>query len=102
MNDECGAVVSCFILPPSSLILSFGSRLYFRWMGPNSFFEFREQVTRKRREPAGPPTPGAARAAGGEPLTVSQLTSQITRLLREGLRQQVFGKGEISNYSSRH
>src|SRR4051812_17334301 len=58
---------------------------------PDSFFDFREKMSAPRR-PAAAGKPGAV-----EPLTVSQLTAQIERVLRGGLPATVHVKGEVSN-----
>src|SRR5215207_7019734 len=62
----------------------------------SSFFEFREKMMRKGREEPPQPVPPPASPSPG-PLTVSQLTHQIDRVLRAGLPQQVMVRGECSN-----
>lgn len=63
-----------------------------------NFWDFQERLNKR---PAGGggvaevPTP----AAGGEPLTVSQLTAQIERALKDCLPPAVLVKGELSNFS---
>src|SRR4051812_44502321 len=58
-----------------------------------NFFDFFEKV--KSRPQAVPPrAPGPV-----ETLTVSQLTQQIDRVLREGLPQFISVRGELSNCS---
>src|SRR5436190_79729 len=72
-------------------------------MSSGGFFDFRAKVTPKRgvaarqapTAPAGLAVPSAVPA----PLTVSQLTAWIDRVLKEELPRQVHVKGEISNYS---
>jgi exodeoxyribonuclease VII large subunit len=53
-----------------------------------SFFEFREKLTAKTPAPAAPP----------ETVTVTQLTRQIEKALRQGLPATFLVKGEISNF----
>src|SRR5688572_18341721 len=65
-------------------------------MGTN-FFEFREQVTAPKRK-ATAVKPLAVSQAGGEALSVTQLTSQIDRVLRAGFPAPVLVRGEVSNY----
>jgi exodeoxyribonuclease VII large subunit len=76
-------------------------------MGTN-FFEFREQVTQPKRKPTGvrplagakPQATGAAGAAVAGALTVTQLTSEIDRLIRAGFPAPVSVRGEVSNYKT--
>lgn len=62
-------------------------------MSAASFFDFKAQITRPRGK-ANPSAP-----AGTEPLTVSQVTSQLTRAIRAGMPQAVLVKGEVSNFN---
>ncbi|HET6249233.1 MAG TPA: exodeoxyribonuclease VII large subunit [Tepidisphaeraceae bacterium] len=75
-------------------------------MGKSGFFEFHEQV-RARRPAAGPPgqtLPGIAGnaasspAAGPTPISVSELTHRIERVLRNGVPETIHVRGEISNF----
>jgi exodeoxyribonuclease VII large subunit len=71
------------------------------------FFEFHERVTR-RRPPATPQTGGAQAAPSStanartqpssEPVTVSQLTTRIEGVLRRGIPETLYVRGEISNF----
>ena len=61
-----------------------------------SFFEFRARMTR-RPEPA-PPAVSSGSAA--RPLTITQLTRQIDRALRENLPPTFLVKGELSNFNA--
>ncbi|MEO6437471.1 MAG: exodeoxyribonuclease VII large subunit [Tepidisphaeraceae bacterium] len=61
------------------------------------FFEFRERIT--KRVDASMPAPSPARVGGDKPLTVSQLTRQIDRALRENLPAIVYVRGEVSNFN---
>jgi exodeoxyribonuclease VII large subunit len=63
---------------------------------PN-FFDFQQQVKRRRGATAAVP-PAATGGGGEDPLTVSQLTARITRVVRAGMPQAVLVKGEVSNY----
>ena len=65
-------------------------------MGTN-FFEFREQVTAPKRK-ATAVKPLAVSQTGTESLTVTQLTSQIDRVIRAGFPAPVLVRGEVSNY----
>src|SRR5688572_123712 len=64
-------------------------------MGTN-FFEFREQVTAPKRKDAGAKPLEASH--GINALTVTQLTSQLNRVIRSGFPAPVLVKGEVSNY----
>jgi exodeoxyribonuclease VII large subunit len=72
-------------------------------MGTN-FFDFREQVTAPKRKPtavrplADPAKPPAPEGGTVDAVTVSQLTSQIDRVIRAGFPAPVLVKGELSNY----
>src|SRR5687768_10856790 len=70
-------------------------------MGTN-FFEFREQVTAPKRKPTSAKALGSANpqpgGAGAEALSVTQLTSQIDRVIRVGFPAPVLVRGEVSNY----
>src|SRR5688572_23015721 len=69
-------------------------------MGTN-FFEFREQVTAPKRKPTSAKPLAASHsgsAPGAEALTVTQLTSQIDRVIRAGFPAPVLVRGEVSNY----
>lgn len=63
-------------------------------MSGSNFFDFREQLTRKKSEVPTPP----ASAAPAEPLSVTQLTSVIDRAIRTGIPSSVLVKGEVSNF----
>ena len=56
-------------------------------MAKENFFDFREKQTAK-------PAPAPAKS---EPLTVSQLTSQIDQALKGAFPRTVYVKGEVSN-----
>jgi exodeoxyribonuclease VII large subunit len=74
-------------------------------MGTN-FFDFREQVTQRqqpasaRRKPTTvkPLAGGGSGGAGGDAMTVSQLTAQIDRTLKAGFPAPLLVRGEVSNY----
>src|SRR5262245_37554654 len=61
-----------------------------------SFFEFREKMMRKGEDPPRQPVP-LKPATGPNPLTVTQLTLQIDRVIRSGMPQEVMVRGECSN-----
>lgn len=63
-----------------------------------SFFEFREKMT--SRGDAAPAPAGPPRGGSHQPLTVSQLTRQIDRVLKDHLPTSVLVKGEISNVNA--
>ena len=73
-----------------------------------NFFDFREQVTTPRQKPksvrplaapqGGAGGGGGPARAGAEALTVTQLTSEIDRVIRSGFPAPVLVKGEVSNY----
>ena len=69
-------------------------------MSSGSFFQFHSKVTRKRpaAEATPPATPAPAGAAVAEPLTVTQLTKQIDKVLKSGMPASVLVKGELSSY----
>ncbi|MDB5298488.1 MAG: exodeoxyribonuclease large subunit [Phycisphaerales bacterium] len=77
-------------------------------MGKSGFFDFHEQVTRKRKSDgasgaSASGSEGDANAQGAakpaaDPITVSQLTSRIERVLKAGVPETVYVRGEISNY----
>jgi exodeoxyribonuclease VII large subunit len=58
-----------------------------------NFFEFQQQLRRPR--PAPEPATGGAEAA----LSVSELTSQITRVINTGMPASVLVRGEVSNFN---
>src|SRR5438270_14090977 len=58
-----------------------------------NFFEFQQQLVRGAR--AAGPQP--AKAADEKPLTVSELTTRITRVINSGLPPRVLVRGELSN-----
>ena len=72
-----------------------------------NFFDFRERITQTPRTGTGAAAPRATGTAsssagrgttpGGEPLTVSQLTSQIDRAIKQNMPPSVLVKGELSN-----
>jgi exodeoxyribonuclease VII large subunit len=62
------------------------------------FFEFRERMS-KRVEKSMSSTPQPARVGGAKPLTVSQLTRQIDRALKENLPATFYVRGEVSNFN---
>jgi len=59
-----------------------------------SFFEFQQKL---RAPPSRAGGQGKA-GGGGEPLTVSQLTKRIDRLLQTNLPEEIRVRGEVSNY----
>jgi exodeoxyribonuclease VII large subunit len=61
-----------------------------------SFFEFREKMMRKGEDPPPAPVPPPSSNAP-TPLTVTQLTHQIDRVIRAGMPQEVMVRGECSN-----
>src|SRR5687768_15857885 len=63
------------------------------------FFEFRERMS-KRVDKALSSTPPPARAGESRPLSVSQLTRQIDRALRENLPATIHVRGEVSNLNA--
>lgn len=73
-----------------------------------SFFDFRERVTSRRAtEPRGASEPPdldakskAAGGAGAKALTVSQLTRQIDRTLKDYLPPSLLVRGEVSNFNA--
>src|SRR3954452_8152758 len=77
--------------------------LYSRPMSSSSFFDFHARVTRRRPSAGAPPAPAgkpptSAGAKAPEPLTVTQLTRQIDRVLKSGMPATVLVKGELSSY----
>lgn len=60
------------------------------------FFEFRQRIARRVEVTA---SVEPVRIAGGKPLTVSQLTRQIDRALRDNLPATICVRGEVSNFS---
>jgi exodeoxyribonuclease VII large subunit len=70
-------------------------------MGTN-FFEFREHVTQPKRKPtAVRPLAGGAQSQAAMPagvLTVTQVTSEVDRVIRAGFPAPVSVRGEVSNY----
>lgn len=58
-------------------------------MAGTNFFDFHERQTRRKAD--APP------AAGGDAITVSQLTAKIERAIKTGLPDAVLVKGEVSN-----
>src|SRR5687767_8785819 len=68
-----------------------------RGMSSSNFFDFQQQVTRRRGRAASPAAPEPANP-GEQPLTVSQLTAKITKVVRTGMPPGVLVKGEVSNY----
>src|SRR5215217_496647 len=82
-------------------------------MSSSSFFDFRDRFTGGNRRgsgngarggtsPGAAPgaTPGATPSpARPEPLTVSQLTRQVDRVLKGGMPNAVWVKGELSKYT---
>ncbi len=68
-------------------------------MTSGNFFDFKEQVTRRRPLPAAIGDGAApAGAPGDPPLSVSQLTARITKAIKSGMPQSVMVKGEVSNF----
>src|SRR2546422_854666 len=57
------------------------------------FFDVHAKLNARRTAPA--PT---AQKPGSAPLTVSQLTARIDRVIRAGIPETVHVRGEISNY----
>ena len=65
-------------------------------MAGTNFWEFQQSLTNGRRNAD---TPARAAPAGSDkPLTVSQLTARIERVIRAGLPGTVSVRGEVSNY----
>ena len=81
-------------------------------MSSGSFFDFRDRVTRPNRRKTGgngdaaggdgpggaapaPPLPGSPCA---DPLTVTQFTRQVDRVLKTGMPTAVWVKGDLSSY----
>src|SRR5688572_13301945 len=62
-----------------------------------SFFQFRAKLTQRPEPP--PPPPAVPSGSTAKPLTISQLTRQIDRALRENLPPTFLVKGEVSNFS---
>lgn len=74
----------------------------YRGMGKSGFFDFHEQVRPRRKDDPRNGPQSAANAPVGrtpapEPITVSQLTSRIERVVRGGIPETVHVRGEISN-----
>jgi exodeoxyribonuclease VII large subunit len=79
-------------------------------MTQGGFFEFREQMTRKRRpdvpdvpQPQSTSVQATGAATSNQPMavnsiTVSELTNRIDRAVRTGVPETVHVRGEISNY----
>ncbi|HZK79678.1 MAG TPA: exodeoxyribonuclease VII large subunit, partial [Humisphaera sp.] len=76
-------------------------------MSQGGFFEFREQVTRKRNvdvRQADPSSiqssgaPGASKPVAGDSITVTELTNRIDRAIKAGVPETVHVRGEISNF----
>ncbi len=57
-----------------------------------NFFEFREQIVSKKTT--------ATQPAGGDAMTVSQLTSVIDRAIKSGVPSFVNVRGEVSNFNA--
>ena len=70
--------------------------LYWGQMSAN-FFEFQQQLVRGGR----PGTAQPAKSADEKPLTISELTAKITRVLNGGLPPRVLVRGELSGKISR-
>src|SRR5688572_18408462 len=66
-------------------------------MGTN-FFDFKEQVTAPKKPKSAKPLAAEGVGAAAAALTVSQLTSQIDRVIRKEFPSSVLVKGELSNY----
>ncbi|MEZ0265674.1 MAG: exodeoxyribonuclease VII large subunit, partial [Phycisphaerae bacterium] len=66
-----------------------------------SFWDFKEKFVRKSA-PGTPArddsAPGSRNPKGPEPLSVSQLTGQIERALKDCLPASVLVRGEVSNF----
>ena len=63
-----------------------------------NFFEFRARLTKRvERAPAPPPVQAGSAA---QPLTITQLTRQIERALRDNLAPTFLVKGEVSNFNA--
>jgi exodeoxyribonuclease VII large subunit len=60
-------------------------------MAKENFFDFREKLI------AQPAPVESSKATKSEPLSVSQLTSQIERAIKSGLPATIYVKGEVSN-----
>ncbi len=70
-------------------------------MGTN-FFDFKEKVSAPKGKRAKPQAgtgehSRTADAKAADALTVSQITSKIDRILRDGFPQSILVKGEVSN-----
>lgn len=63
------------------------------------FFEFMEKVARRKTNGSATATAVEPAATGG-PLTVSQLTSQIDRALKDSFPHSVLVRGEMSNFNN--
>lgn len=62
-------------------------------MASGNFFDFQQKVARKRLVAPAPAAPPSA-----EPLTVSQVTAKVDRVLKSGMPPVLWVKGELSNY----
>jgi exodeoxyribonuclease VII large subunit len=66
------------------------------------FFEFHAQMNQRRRNAAVAGGPSLASSDGAkpklEPVTVSQLTSRIDGILKDGIPETLYVRGEISNF----
>jgi exodeoxyribonuclease VII large subunit len=68
---------------------------------PTDFFDFREQMRPRRNQPPAntPAPPVQPGPPGVKPLTVSQLTGQISLAIKNGLPASVLVQGELSNFT---
>ncbi|HZL36141.1 MAG TPA: exodeoxyribonuclease VII large subunit [Tepidisphaeraceae bacterium] len=83
-------------------------------MDEGSFFEFHEQMRPRRRAAGNPVTPLASQSAisaggkarglagGQQPITVSQLTQRIDRVIKTGLPESHLVRAQISNFRPNH
>lgn len=56
-----------------------------------NFFEFQQQLNRRPRPPSAEPTPGE------KPLSITELTARITKVISNGMPGRVLVQGEVSN-----
>ncbi|MDB5292717.1 MAG: exodeoxyribonuclease large subunit [Phycisphaerales bacterium] len=75
-------------------------------MGKSGFFDFHEQVMRQRKgdgasgalAPQGEPNAQSPGRPAPDPITVSQLTSRVERVLKAGVPETLYVRGEVSNF----
>jgi exodeoxyribonuclease VII large subunit len=66
-------------------------------MSGTNFFEFREKLTARRTD-AAPPADAAPGSPQPTPLSVTQLTAHIERVIKAGMPGPFLVKGEVSNF----